>query len=140
MKYNIPARTLRDWMKRLNIKSVFTHNHSSSSSSTSSPSTNSNKTSESSAGNSKSLPKTNITVTSVDTSSATIAIKDINKLKAGNTNANAASLQLVTKQVNQTSEDDDESNVVIKTENVADENEGNAKMKQVIICRHILIE
>ena len=25
MKYNIPARTLRDWMKRLNIKSVFTH-------------------------------------------------------------------------------------------------------------------
>merc|ERR1719295_1676366 len=26
MKHNIPARTLRDWMKRLNIKSVFTHN------------------------------------------------------------------------------------------------------------------
>lgn len=26
MKYNIPARTLRDWMKRLNIKSVFTNN------------------------------------------------------------------------------------------------------------------
>ena len=26
MKFNIPARTLRDWMKRLNIKSVFTHN------------------------------------------------------------------------------------------------------------------
>ena len=25
MKYNIPARTLRDWMKRLNIKSVYTH-------------------------------------------------------------------------------------------------------------------
>merc|ERR1712168_1127211 len=25
MKHNIPARTLRDWMKRLNIKSVFTH-------------------------------------------------------------------------------------------------------------------
>ena len=25
MKYNIPAMTLRDWMKRLNIKSVFTH-------------------------------------------------------------------------------------------------------------------
>ena len=25
MKYNIPARTIRDWMKRLNIKSVFTH-------------------------------------------------------------------------------------------------------------------
>ena len=25
MKFNIPARTLRDWMKRLNIKSVFTH-------------------------------------------------------------------------------------------------------------------
>ena len=24
-KFNIPARTLRDWMKRLNIKSVFTH-------------------------------------------------------------------------------------------------------------------
>merc|ERR1712020_292800 len=45
-------------------------------------------------------------------------------------NANAASLQLVTKQVNQTNEDDDESNVVIKTENVADENDGSAKMKQ----------
>jgi len=29
MKHNIPARTLRDWMKRLNIKSVYTH-HSSS--------------------------------------------------------------------------------------------------------------
>ena len=28
MKYNIPARTLRDWMKRLNIKSVFTHHSS----------------------------------------------------------------------------------------------------------------
>ncbi|QQP49401.1 Uncharacterized protein FKW44_010061, partial [Caligus rogercresseyi] len=27
VKYNIPARTLRDWMKRLNIKSVFTHNN-----------------------------------------------------------------------------------------------------------------
>merc|ERR550532_2373124 len=27
MKHNIPARTLRDWMKRLNIKSVFTHAH-----------------------------------------------------------------------------------------------------------------
>ena len=25
MKHSIPARTLRDWMKRLNIKSVFTH-------------------------------------------------------------------------------------------------------------------
>merc|ERR1719193_2493114 len=25
MKHNIPARTLRDWMKRLNIKSVYTH-------------------------------------------------------------------------------------------------------------------
>merc|ERR1712240_757010 len=25
MKHCIPARTLRDWMKRLNIKSVFTH-------------------------------------------------------------------------------------------------------------------
>ncbi len=31
MKYNIPARTLRDWMKRLNIKSVFTHHSSSQS-------------------------------------------------------------------------------------------------------------
>jgi len=28
MKHNIPARTLRDWMKRLNIKSVFTHHSS----------------------------------------------------------------------------------------------------------------
>ena len=27
MKHSIPARTLRDWMKRLNIKSVFTHAH-----------------------------------------------------------------------------------------------------------------
>jgi len=27
VKYNIPARTLRDWMKRMNIKSVFTHNN-----------------------------------------------------------------------------------------------------------------
>ena len=27
MKFNIPARTLRDWMKRLNIKSVFTHSN-----------------------------------------------------------------------------------------------------------------
>jgi hypothetical protein len=25
LKHNIPARTLRDWMKRLNIKSVYTH-------------------------------------------------------------------------------------------------------------------
>ena len=30
VKYNIPARTLRDWMKRMNIKSVFTHNNGSS--------------------------------------------------------------------------------------------------------------
>ena len=29
VKYNIPARTLRDWMKRMNIKSVFTHNNGS---------------------------------------------------------------------------------------------------------------
>jgi len=28
MKHNIPARTLRDWMKRLNIKSVYTHHAS----------------------------------------------------------------------------------------------------------------
>lgn len=28
MKHNIPARTLRDWMKRLNIKSVYTHHSS----------------------------------------------------------------------------------------------------------------
>lgn len=28
MKHNIPARTLRDWMKRLNIKSVYTHHTS----------------------------------------------------------------------------------------------------------------
>lgn len=28
MKHSIPARTLRDWMKRLNIKSVFTHHSS----------------------------------------------------------------------------------------------------------------
>ncbi|CAB4068624.1 unnamed protein product [Lepeophtheirus salmonis] len=28
-KYNIPPRTLRDWMKRLNIKSAFTYNQSS---------------------------------------------------------------------------------------------------------------
>jgi hypothetical protein len=28
MKHNIPARTLRDWMKRLNIKSIYTHQHS----------------------------------------------------------------------------------------------------------------
>lgn len=27
LKYHIPARTLRDWMKRLNIKSVFTHSN-----------------------------------------------------------------------------------------------------------------
>jgi hypothetical protein len=27
MKHNIPARTLRDWMKRLNIKSMYTHQH-----------------------------------------------------------------------------------------------------------------
>ena len=27
MKHNIPARTLRDWMKRLNIKSVYTHHN-----------------------------------------------------------------------------------------------------------------
>ena len=33
VKYNIPARTLRDWMKRMNIKSVFTHNNGSTSSS-----------------------------------------------------------------------------------------------------------
>ena len=30
MKFNIPARTLRDWMKRLNIKSVFTHHNNGS--------------------------------------------------------------------------------------------------------------
>jgi len=35
MKHNIPARTLRDWMKRLNIKSVFTHNKEGSVGSTS---------------------------------------------------------------------------------------------------------
>jgi len=35
MKHNIPARTLRDWMKRLNIKSVYTHNKEGSVGSTS---------------------------------------------------------------------------------------------------------
>jgi hypothetical protein len=31
MRFHIPARTLRDWMKRLNIKSVYTHQSSNSS-------------------------------------------------------------------------------------------------------------
>ena len=103
----------------------------------SSPATNQNKTTESSNGNSKSLPKTNITVTSVDTSSATIAIKDLNKLKSGNANVDSGTLQLATKQVNQKNEDDDDSKLVIKTENVADEDDGSAKMKQVISYRKL---
>jgi len=37
MKHNIPARTLRDWMKRLNIKSVYTHNKEGSVCSSTSP-------------------------------------------------------------------------------------------------------
>ena len=35
-RYAIPARTLRDWMKRLNIKSVFTHHSQKDGSTTSS--------------------------------------------------------------------------------------------------------
>ena len=96
MKYNIPARTLRDWMKRLNIKSVFTHNHSNSSSSASS-STSSNpnhsKSSDtpSSSENSKSLLKNNISVTSVQEPGTTVAIKDINKLRSTNGNVQTES-------------------------------------------------
>ena len=89
MKYNIPARTLRDWMKRLNIKSVFTHNHSTSSSSTSSSNQNQSKSSEtiSTADCTKQLTKTNLSVTSVELPESTIAIKDIIKLQATNCNA-----------------------------------------------------
>ena len=84
MKYNIPARTLRDWMKRLNIKSVFTHNnHSSSSNATSNDN---NDVADSSIVSTTNTPKTsstknNLSVTSVQTPESTIAIKDINKLK-----------------------------------------------------------
>ena len=128
MKYNIPARTLRDWMKRLNIKSVFTHNHSSS---TSSPASNS-KTSDSTNGNSKNGTKTNITVTSVDTSSSTIAIKDLNKLKSGNANTNSDNSLLGTKTSGHTNDDDKGMNVVIKTEVVEQEDDKDAKLKQVL--------
>ena len=128
MKYNIPARTLRDWMKRLNIKSVFTHNHSSS---TSSPASNS-KTSESANGNSKNATKTNITVTSVDTSSSTIAIKDLNKVKSGPANANSDNSSLGAKADIHTNDADKRMNVVIKTEAVDEENDKDAKMKQVV--------
>lgn len=94
MKYNIPARTLRDWMKRLNIKSVFTHNHSSSSISSSSslPSQNQNNTDLTASTTTTTidaaaatLAKTNsISVTTVPGSvgQAAIAIKDIKKLKS----------------------------------------------------------
>ena len=128
MKYNIPARTLRDWMKRLNIKSVFTHNHSSS---TSSPASNS-KTSESANGNSKHATKTNITVTSVDTSSSTIAIKDLNKVKSGPINTNSDNSSLGTKADTNTNDADKKMNVVIKTEAVDEEDDKDAKMKQVV--------
>ena len=128
MKYNIPARTLRDWMKRLNIKSVFTHNHSSS---TSSPASNS-KTSDSTNGNSKNATKTNITVTSVDTSSSTIAIKDLNKLKSGNANTNSDNSLLGTQTSGHTKDDDKGMNVVIKTEVVEQEDDKDAKLKQVL--------
>ena len=85
MKYNIPARTLRDWMKRLNIKSVFTHNHSTSSSSTSSSNQNQSKNSET---NSTTDKKANISVTSVELPESTITIKDIIKLQNTNCIAN----------------------------------------------------
>ena len=84
MKYNIPARTLRDWMKRLNIKSVFTHNNHSSSNATSND--NNDVADSSTVSTTTNTPKTssaknNLSVTSVQTPESTIAIKDINKLK-----------------------------------------------------------
>ena len=84
MKYNIPARTLRDWMKRLNIKSVFTHNNHSSSIATSND--NNDVADSSTVSTTTNTPKTssaknNLSVTSVQTPESTIAIKDINKLK-----------------------------------------------------------
>ena len=123
MKYNIPARTLRDWMKRLNIKSVFTHNHSNSSSSASS-STSSNpnhsKSSDtpSSSENSKSLLKNNISVTSVQEPGTTVAITDINKLRSTNGNANIAQ--------NESDCDNDYANTHVKLENedVDDDRDG----------------
>ena len=134
MKYNIPARTLRDWMKRLNIKSVFTHNHSNSSSSASS-STSSNpnhgKSSDtpSSAETSKSLLKNNISVTSVQEPGTTVAIKDINKLRSTNGNANISQ--------NESDCDNDYANTHIKLENedVDDDTDGPS----IQVCRIYLL-
>ena len=90
MKYNIPARTLRDWMKRLNIKSVFTHNHSSSSS-TSSPSSQIQDNTDATTATSDvaALAKNSVSVTTVPVSAgqaAAIAIKDSTKLMSTLTN------------------------------------------------------
>ena len=130
MKYNIPARTLRDWMKRLNIKSVFTHNHSNSSSSASSSTSsnpNQSKSSDtpSSSENSKSLLKNNISVTSVQELGTTVAIKDINKLRSTNGNANISQ--------NESDCDNDYANTHVKLENedVDDDTDGPS----IQVCR-----
>ena len=134
MKYNIPARTLRDWMKRLNIKSVFTHNHSNSSSSTSSSTSsnpNQSKSSDtpSSSENSRSLLKNNISVTSVQEPGTTVAIKDINKLRSTNGNSNISQ--------NESNGDNDYANTHVKLENedVDDDTDGPS----IQVCRNYLL-
>jgi hypothetical protein len=120
MKYNIPARTLRDWMKRLNIKSVFTHNHSTSSSSTSSSNQNQSKTSEtlSPTDSTQQLAKASVSVTSVELPESTIAIKDIIKLQTTSSNASQGGGDNVAK-IN-TVDGQETERTAIKIENDAD--------------------
>merc|ERR1712062_183631 len=106
-------------MGRLNIKSVFTHNHSNSSSSTSSnPNQSKSSDTPSSSENSRSLLKNNISVTSVQEPGTTVAIKDINKLRATNGNANSSQ--------NESNCDNDFANAHVKLENedVDDDTDG----------------
>ena len=115
MKYNIPARTLRDWMKRLNIKSVFTHNHS-----TSSSNQNQSKISENistTTDSMKQLSKANVSVTSVELPESTIAIKDIIKLPS--TNCNASPGGVVKTEKNNVIEGQEIERAAIKIENDA---------------------
>ena len=131
MKYNIPARTLRDWMKRLNIKSVFTHNHSTTSSSSSSSNQNQNDTPSSPLNigdTSTMLKKNSVSVTSVQGVEPSIAIKDMKKLKSTNTSEHDEGTTLSPK--NSFGNGDGIMNLAVKVEE-EDDDDMDAKTKQV---------
>ena len=136
MRYNIPARTLRDWMKRLNIKSVFTHNHSTSSSSASSNQNQNEASSKSSnpADSSKNLAKNGVTVTSVQAIEPTFTITDMKKLKSANSSEHEGGN--TNNSNNSSSKVDEIGSVVVKIED-PDDNATGSSTKEVNVWKLI---